>query len=88
MNDLVQVVIAALAAYRLWRLIGRDTISDGVRGRLPEKPRHWVECPWCGGSWVTFGVAVAVFTVGWATLWPFLFALAVATLVGLVGERA
>lgn len=88
MNDLVQVVITALAAYRVWRLIGRDTISEGIRARLPEHSRHWVECPWCGGSWVTFAVVIVVIWVGWPTLWPVLFALSAATLVGLVGERS
>lgn len=88
MTELFQVVIAALAAYRLWRLFGRDSLTEGLRGRLPERPRHWIECHWCGGSWVTFAVVLAVFVIGWPALWPLLFAFAAATLVGLVGERA
>ncbi len=88
MNEAVQVAITALAAYRLWRLIGRDSISEGFRGRLPERVRSWVECHWCGGSWVTFGVVIVVFAVGWPALWSVLLALAAAALVGLVGERS
>ena len=88
MSDIAQVAITALAAYRLWRLVGRDSLTDGLRARLPEPVRHWVECQWCGGSWVTFAVAVVVIWAGWPAVWPPLFALAAAALVGLIGDRS
>jgi hypothetical protein len=50
-------LVVALAGYRLFRLIGRDTITAPWRESLPERVRTPVECGWCAGSWATFAVA-------------------------------
>lgn len=61
-------LLLALLAYRLWRIVGFNTISDGLRHRLQvtlarrwgtERAAYWidmVECPWCAGFWI--GLAV------------------------------
>jgi hypothetical protein len=77
--------LLSLAAYRLWRLIAQDTISEPARDLLPARVREPVECPWCAGSWVTFIVAVAM-RRRLPTPWP-VAALAAASVVGFLGER-
>lgn len=63
------LVLLALAAFRIFRLVGEDTILDGPRSRLlrlgnwqegqpvPSAYRaKWAEfitCPWCAGFWIT-----------------------------------
>ena len=51
------------AAFRVWRLIGADTLTEPLRDRvtrLDELERggyrrgldEWLHCPWCLGFWV------------------------------------
>jgi hypothetical protein len=87
----LQFGFLTLAAYRLWRLIGMDGITEPFReqmrhGAVPGKVMELIECPWCLGSWMSFGVfAVAT---AYASVWlPVAQALAAATLVGLIGSR-
>jgi hypothetical protein len=67
------LVIYVLAVARLTRLINADTILDTPRvaiaarsrnddASLPERRRwqtafYFVQCPWCVGMWLTFGLA-------------------------------
>lgn len=72
MQDLIptpwELLLAALAVYRLWRLLAEDEILEGPRRRLlryvgwktgtplPETYRAWwadlLRCPWCAGFWL------------------------------------
>ena len=89
----------SLAAYRLWRLIGVDTITEPARHRLlldrerrlnPTrlglKLHDMITCPWCLGTWIAFGV-VAVTTIWTPVAWPVLQAGAAASVVGWLGRR-
>lgn len=67
MKDLtwLQIVLTALAVYRLTILVTRDTITDG--------PRHWLqrqftgtfvdfwECPWCTSVWIAAGACALTY---------------------------
>lgn len=56
-------LLLALAAYRSWRLLAQDEITDRPRewvlSRLPgvwgDEARLFVSCPWCLGAWVAIG---------------------------------
>lgn len=63
-ESLVLAVLLALAAWRLWRLVALDFITEGLRERLvPEGTTRFtfVNCPWCLGTWLTAGL--------WALAW-------------------
>lgn len=61
-------VLLALAAYRVWKLIGDDEIlarpRDAAVRRLGDKWELFLVCPWCAGFWVT----LAWWGAWWA--WP------------------
>jgi hypothetical protein len=83
---IVWVALISLASYRLWRLLGEDSITDPLRARLPDWSLELIECPWCLGSWVAFVVTWATdATVGLQV--PVLVGLAAAVVVGALGER-
>lgn len=82
----------ALAAYRLTRLLQRDTLSaaEAVRGAVrSEGSDTLVElyaCPWCLGLWVSAAVALArVIAPKWWNIAA--RALACSAVVGFVLER-
>lgn len=82
---IVFAVIIGAASYRLWRLVAEDAITEPAREwvleRSPEKVRELVECPWCLGSWVAFGVTwLTDATIGLPA--PVLVGLAAAVVVG------
>ena len=61
------LVLLALAAYRVWRLLAHDTILDPLRHRLiraESKQEEFLQCPYCAGFWVAL--------VWWAAwqIWP------------------
>ena len=90
MSSLVETLIVSLVAYRLWRLIGQDDISDMLRLRIRQwKPAalHMVECGWCLGSWVSLAVAFSAWGVGWVDSPPLLVGFASAVVVGVLSER-
>lgn len=61
-----QFALLALAAFRVWKLLGDDAILDGPRDRLldwmedapdedGERGTTWtyfITCPWCAGAWI------------------------------------
>jgi hypothetical protein len=73
------------ASYRLYRLIGRDDITEGMRLRLPDKVRMPLSCAWCLGSHVSF-LVVGIYWLVYGLPLPILWGLAVATAVGFLGE--
>lgn len=83
----LEVVVVGLAAFRLWRLAGADTISVRLRERFGAGLVDFLECPWCSGTWVAFGLTAAAWWLGWVAGPPVLVGLAAAAVVGLVGDR-
>jgi hypothetical protein len=87
----VQFVLLSLAAYRLWRLAGADTVSDRLRGwlagRFGEVVREFFECPWCSGTWIALIITIVTAVVGDVAV-PVLQSLAASAVVGTLGERS
>lgn len=89
---LIESVIIGLVAYRLWRLVAKDDITEPIRQRVfwPSNDRPTLElmvsCPWCLGSWVAFGTVLVTHLTGVTSSNPYLLALASATIVGLVAR--
>jgi hypothetical protein len=62
-----ELLVDALASYRVTRLLvsdgifdrQRDAIVDGLRRRGHRKLVELSECPWCIGFWVACGVVAA-----------------------------
>lgn len=56
-----ELVVDALATYRITRLVVEDTITQPLRDLV--ESGTWldrlIECPWCVGVWVGMGVAAA-----------------------------
>lgn len=83
---LIWAALIGVSSYRLWRLVGEDSITESLRARLPERVFEMVSCGWCLGSWVAFGVTwLTDATVGLDA--PVLVGLAAAVVVGWLGER-
>lgn len=81
----MHLVLLALCAYRLWRLVGKDDITASVRSRMPGVVLRGVTCPWCLGTWTA--LALVVFDhYRPVSDWVLLLG-AVACVVGLIGER-
>lgn len=63
MNDLYD----AVATYRLARLVVEDSLLDVPRARLVKalnaaghhKATELLDCYWCSGMWIAFGVVIA-----------------------------
>lgn len=79
-------VLMALFAYRVYRLVGLDTITQPLRDRWePDgKLGDFVTCPWCAGFWISVATVSIVAQVVVVQL-PVLQAGAVSCVVGLVG---
>lgn len=66
---LVWATLIGLAAFRLYRIAGVDSITEPIHGRLNAARNpvaRWfsdlVSCPWCIGFWAAF----ALTGTGWA----------------------
>lgn len=79
-------LVIGFASYRIWRLIGQDKISQLIRDGIEGKYLELIECPWCLGTWIAFGVTgIVAAVVGLAV--PVLVALAAAVVTGILGDR-
>lgn len=72
-------------SYRIYRFLGRDDITEGLRLRLPDRVRNPLSCGWCAGSWTSLAVVV-VYDLLYALPLPVLWVLAVSTVVGFLSE--
>ena len=95
-----ELALIALAAGRLWKLIGDDRILDRPRdwllGRIqsPDRQTYWGDflvCPWCAGFWCSLLVYASWIALGpgaWSSgelLMGALSVMAISALVGLFG---
>lgn len=83
----LHLLIDAVAAYRLTRLVVADSITEPLRDRVARFIRihELVTCYWCSGMWVGAGVGMARWAV--PTLWnPAAWALTVAAAAALLAR--
>lgn len=78
--------LMALAAFRLWKLLGNDKILDRPRrrfkrffGRVDGYLDLFISCPWCLGAWC----CLAVYS-GWIAFGPGVFSWSELYLAGVV----
>lgn len=74
------------ASYRVYRLVGRDDITESLRLRLPSGLRMPLACSWCWGFWSSL-IVVATYWGLYGLPRPLLWVLAVSTAVGLIGVK-
>ena len=79
-------VLLTGASYRIYRFIGRDDITEGLRLRLPDRVRMPLSCAWCAGSWISF-LVVGIYWLIYGLSLPILWGLAGACVVGLIGAN-
>jgi len=89
MQLLALTLILGLAAFRLWRLAARDSIFAAPRqwlyNRLPAFFSEMVDCCWCLGSWITFGLTAGAYYVQ-PFDYPWLIGIAAAAVTGWIGN--
>lgn len=56
-----EFALLSLAAFRLFWLLGEDTITEPLRDWLTKNGRRertelFLQCPWCAGFWISLGV--------------------------------
>ena len=63
------LILLALAAYRVFRLLAHDTVLDPVRHRLvraESKQEEFLQCPFCLGFWISIAWWFAwIFSAHW-----------------------
>jgi hypothetical protein len=63
-----QFALLALAAFRVWRLLGEDSILARPRASFKRRTSdYWDQfllCPWCAGFWITL-----IWWLAWIA-WP------------------
>jgi hypothetical protein len=84
---LLELLVVALAAARITRIVTTDTVGQPIRLAFSrwDWGRELVHCPWCIGTWISLAV-VALFYILSPSAW-FTFpavVLAVSHLVGLL----
>jgi Protein of unknown function (DUF1360) len=91
---LMWAILLGLAAFRLYRIAGVDSITEPIHGRLNASHHpvaRWfselVGCPWCIGFWASVALAAVGAWVGMFT-WPEAVpvALAASTVCGLTAS--
>lgn len=86
---MTDLLIDALAVFRLTRLVTTDTILDRPREAVrKERPGLFLflTCPWCVGMWLAAGVVLVAPHV---RLWrPLRQVLALSAIAGLLAERS
>lgn len=83
---MIEILVVGLVAYRIWRIIGADTLTQPIRDRLDGWVKELVECPWCLGTWVTLAVTFIAAALGLLTLPVVVVWLAASVVVGMIGS--
>jgi hypothetical protein len=99
MPDWLEFTLLTLATYRLWRIIGADTVLGAVRDRVTRRDRYeadpdayrrrldeFLHCAWCLGFWVALTVFGAWLLWPAETIWVCV-PLAISTAVGLLATN-
>lgn len=90
--DWYELILLALASFRVWKLVGDDAVLDRPRDwvldRLDREGddvwTYFITCPWCAGFWITLLWWVAWLLVPYATLVAAAL-FAISALVGYLG---
>lgn len=95
MNLAIWMVIIGLSAFRIWRLLAIDTITEPLHGRINAMTTpagQWLNqlwsCAWCLGFWISAALTGAV----WWTMAPYsigeaiMITFAASTIVGFVAR--
>jgi hypothetical protein len=69
-----ELMLLSLAAFRLFWIIGEDTITEPVRAWLTkngkrEKTELFLGCPWCAGFWISLAAWGAWLALGDWAVW-------------------
>lgn len=88
---LVEVVVVGLVAYRLWRLLAVDDLTEPVRlwlhDHAPRVLKPWT-CQWCAGFHCTLVVGLVAYFAGLTDGTPWLVIPAASVVVGFLGEKS
>ena len=85
---LVEIAVVGLVAYRLWRLVARDSLTAPLR----ERPYRWHwfrelwDCPWCLGFWICLGLAYLGSVLGYVTTDWLVVGVAASVVTGWLGD--
>lgn len=90
---LVASLLIGVAVFRVWRIIGKDQITEFVRvwliqreGRISVFALDLIGCAWCLGFWLA-GAATILIAIGrWTVLETLLVWAAASGIAGLLGE--
>jgi hypothetical protein len=93
-GTLAALAVNGLAAYRITRLLQRDSLPPlpALREKLTDRYGHLpvadlIDCPWCLGFWVSAGVVAAASSPARRVWSPLAAALALSAVVGLVSTH-
>lgn len=79
-------VLGTLAAWRIWKLLSADDITEWARERVAPKGtkrRDFLDCPYCAGFWVSVAGTAGYYAVSDTFEW-FGFLLTVFAMSGAV----
>lgn len=88
-------LLIGFAAYRVYRIIGMDQITEPLRAPLlardDRQPYRWImdliTCPWCNGWWITGAAALALgHLYGWHPVEGVMVWFAASTVCGFLGK--
>lgn len=84
---LVEAVVVGLVAFRLWRLLAVDDLTERLRERLPERVLEPWRCVWCLGFHCAVVVGLVAHLTGLTDSTPWLMIPAASVIVGIIWER-
>jgi hypothetical protein len=82
---LVEIIVVGLIAYRLWRLLAVDSITERLRPARGWLAEMW-GCPWCLGTWISIGVAFLGAWLGYLSNDWLVVGIAAAVITGWLGD--
>lgn len=83
---MIEILVVGLVAYRIWRILGADTLTQPIRDRMGGWPLELVECVWCSGTWIALAVTLIGAAMGLVALPVVVVWLAASTIVGAIGS--
>jgi hypothetical protein len=82
---LIEIIVVGLIAYRLWRLLAVDSITERLRPTQGWLGEMW-GCPWCLGTWLALGVAFLGSWLGYLSHDWLVVGLGAAVITGWLGD--